>query len=170
MRNKIIELDESSVGIVLDSKKYGEKICIIDREDLPRVKAVNKWYAIRFHSPEFYVAANICKSGSITLHRLILSFPEGLSVDHINGDTLDNRKINLRACTQMDNIKNQRPKSNKPKGVYWLKEKQRWRVEINANRKKYRCGNFKTLKEAAEKYNEMAVKLHGAFARLNIIS
>lgn len=103
----------------------------------------------------------------IYIHRLITGAKKGFDVDHINGNGLDNRLKNLRICTRSQNAMNKNdvnPKSGF-KGVYWGKN--RWRVEICKDYKKYRVNGFKDLIEAAKKYDELAILLHGEFASLN---
>ena len=101
----------------------------------------------------------------VFLHRLIMNAPKNLSIDHINGDSLDNRKSNLRLCTRSQNCQN-RAKLKKPtlsiyKGVQpWFKK---WRVIV---RKKH-VGMFKTEIEAAKAYDKKAKELFGEFARTN---
>lgn len=88
--------------------------------------------------------------------------------DHINGDKLDNRIVNLREATHTDNLCNSRtPKSNKSgyKGVHWHKRDKRWRARVKLNRKEYVCGHFKTVEEAAQAVAKKRQELHGEFAR-----
>lgn len=105
------------------------------------------------------------------MHRLIMGFPVNMEVDHINGDTLDNRRCNLRICTHAENMANRkihRDNTSGYRGVYWSKERNMWRVQIYINGKKIDRYD-KTLKGAALKYNELALKYRGKDARINII-
>lgn len=104
------------------------------------------------------------------MHRFIMQTPSGMDTDHINGDKLDNRKLNLRICTRSQNNRNQKPqigKTSKYKGVYWYKNEQKWIARIKKNKKDIYCGRFKTEIEAARAYNEAAITAFGEFARLN---
>lgn len=109
------------------------------------------------------------------LHRFIMQPKNSkIQIDHINGNKLDNRKINLRFCTSGQNQQN-RPKSKKKKthsiykGVTWHKRHKKWKATIGASKKYYHLGYFFIEKNAAIAYNEAAKKLHGKFARLNNI-
>jgi hypothetical protein len=110
-------------------------------------------------------------SGIIFMHRLILGLSVwDTSVDHINGNKLDNHKSNLRKCTVAQNIYNSKICSrNKSgyKGVYWNKEKGKWSAQIKYNRKSMHIGYFKNKNDAALAYNRMALRFFGEFARLN---
>lgn len=92
--------------------------------------------------------------------------------DHINGDTLDNRKQNLREATISQNNMNkgnQRNNTSGYKGVCWNIVHNKFYAYITLNRKRISLGYFKCAKQAAQAYNEDAVKLHGDFAKLNRI-
>jgi hypothetical protein len=96
----------------------------------------------------------------------------GLQVDHINGNTLDNRKFNLRICTAAENTKNTKLKSSNTsgyKGVAWHTGTNKWRAYIVLDNRQKHLGLFKTKEEAALSYNEAALKYHKSFARLNNI-
>ena len=104
------------------------------------------------------------------LHRVILSTPIGVLVDHINGDGLDNRRENLRLCTHSENIRNSRPHKNassKYKGVYWDKDRKKWRARIRVNDVLKHLGSFKSEEDAAMEYNKAAAFYFGEFAHLN---
>jgi hypothetical protein len=154
----------------INSPKYGIKNVLIDDEDWDKVKNY-KWHII-YNKPmkKFYV-----KSGKrLRLHRLIMDCPTGLCVDHIFGDTLDNRKYNLRICTFTQNrkntVKHKETATSKYKGIYWNKRDKAWRCQIRTNNKQIFLGNFKNEIEGAIAYNQAAIKYHGEFARLNEVS
>jgi len=105
----------------------------------------------------------------VKMQNEIMNPPEGMVVDHINGNGLDNRKFNLRICTQQQNVQNSRSKG-KFKGAYDSKEKnrkKRWISKIGLNGKTIHIGHFKTEKEAARAYDKKAIELFGEFANLN---
>jgi pathogenesis-related transcriptional factor and ERF protein len=81
---------------------------------------------------------------TVRLHRLIMDCPEGMVVDHLNGDTLDNRKCNLRICTQAENIKNH----HNTKGYCYDKSRKKWMARY---RKKF-YGRYETKEEAKRAY------------------
>ena len=106
------------------------------------------------------------------MHRFLINAPKGKSVDHINGDTLDNRKENIRLCSHKENIRNRKiNKNNKSgyKGVHIENLGKKWISQIVVDGLKIRARGFETAKEAAIHYNNMAIKYFGEFARLNQI-
>ncbi len=108
----------------------------------------------------------------IKMHRLILSAPKGIYVDHIDGNPLNNTIENLRMCRKQQNEFNTKIRmdnSSGYKGVSFSKSKRLYRAYINRDGKQYFLGYFLTKEEAAVAYNEAAVVLFGEFARLNQI-
>ena len=102
------------------------------------------------------------------LHREILNPPKNLHVDHINGNPLDNRKANLRVCTQSQNSANSRLRSDNRygvKGIYFDKVKNRFLVRVTFKRKLHIIGGFKTLSEAIKARLIAEDRIHGEFAR-----
>ena len=90
-------------------------------------------------------------------------------VDHINGDTLDNRKCNLRICTQADNIKNRKKdidNSSGYKGVNWSKSNKKYLARICVNKKIIYLGYHATAELAYSAYCEASKKYHGEYGRL----
>ena len=106
------------------------------------------------------------------MHKLILNVPKGMQGDHINGNSLDNQRSNLRICTKDENNRNAKiRKDNKSgyKGVVWDKDNKEWKTRIWFNRKAIYLGRFNNIKEAVVTYNNAALKYHGKFAKLNFI-
>lgn len=93
--------------------------------------------------------------------------PKGMVVDHINHNITDNRKCNLRVCTQDENMRNRKPDRNSKsgiKGVY--PENGKWRVMISYNRKQYRLGTYSDIQEAIKVRQRAEEHFYGAFANL----
>lgn len=107
------------------------------------------------------------RQGRVRMHRLVIGAVGGI-VDHINGDSLDNRKANLRICSNAENVQNVGPTAANTSGFKGLRFKRgKWDARITANNKQFFLGSFDTKEAAAVAYNEAAKKLHGEFARLN---
>ena len=146
---------------------------IVDQKDYYLLRAF-KWIAYG-SGYNLYAVRNkkISPNGTKTvrLHREIMNAPAGLLVDHKNGNSLDNRRDNLRLATHFQNSCNARKsKSNftsQYKGVQFRKKKNRWIAVIYYHQKAIWLGTFKSEIEAAKAYDAAAKKYHGEFARLN---
>ncbi len=110
-------------------------------------------------------------------HRLVFLYETGEfppnQVDHINHKNADNRRENLRLCTQSQNQGNSivRSSSNSGyKGVSWYKDYNKWMAHIQRNNKRTTLGYFNCKHEAAKEYNKRAEEFWGEFACLNQIS
>lgn len=108
---------------------------------------------------------------TVHMHRIIARAKPGEIVDHINRNTLDNRRSNLRLCTAAQNVINRgysKPgKTSKFRGVSWNKKDRKWVAQIGAKGGHIRLGYFKDEVEAAKAYDKAAVELHESFACLN---
>ena len=115
-----------------------------------------------------YAASN-WKGKRVYMHRLIMNPPPGYVVDHIDGNGLNNRRSNLRICTQMQNQWNRRGMQGTSafKGVSYNKEMHKWEAAIIVNKKKHPCGFFEDEDEAALACDRKAWELCGPYARLN---
>lgn len=125
--------------------------------------------ARRVHYPSSYKSQ---VNMTFLMHRILTFAIDGIQVDHINGDKLDNRKENLRLCNNSQNHMNKGVQSNSTtgyKGVSFEKSIGRYRAYCNFNGKRYNLKTFKTPEEAAQAYNTKAKELFGEFALLNNI-
>lgn len=103
------------------------------------------------------------------MHREVvgLSVHDPMVVDHINGNTLDNQRINLRICTHQQNLCNRgstRGNTSGFKGVVWHKHRRKWVAKIKVNYKTYHLGLYATPEEAHLAYQRAAATLHGEFS------
>jgi hypothetical protein len=91
-------------------------------------------------------------------------------IDHISGNTADNRITNLREATRSKNVSNQQPRrTNKSgaKGVSWHKNNGRWRAYIVVDGKQKSLGLYDDVRSAADAYDKAALAAYGEFAVLN---
>lgn len=143
-------------------KQNGESIVfIIDIEDYEKLKNF-KWYI-----SHGYPVTPVKNKNNIPIHRYLLNPNDDMDVDHINHNTLDNRRINLRICTTSQNVINKCMQSNNTTsniGIWWDKRTNRWAAEISVNKKKYFLGRFKIKEEAIEARNKATIKYHGEYA------
>lgn len=155
---------------------HGGGSAIVDDEDFEKVR--HFVWRLKKGSTKSYVVYRPAERtgqkrlGDVRLHRLILNAPRESLVDHKNGDTLDNRRCNLRLCTTSQNGANRGKSKNNTsgfKGVYFVKRdnKRPWSVYIMAKRKYMYVGRYDTAEEAARAYDVAAVKHFGEFAGLN---
>lgn len=91
-------------------------------------------------------------------------FPE-FEIDHINGDKLDNRWVNLRECTKAQNAQNRaklctRRAWSKHMGVSYSKKRSNWFASIDVNKKRIYLGSFETEEEAAKAYADAKAIYH----------
>jgi hypothetical protein len=150
------------------------KVAVVDDEDYALVCGV-PWVAAEKRG-KFYAQRSVGPRGArktVAMARLIMNAGPGLVVDHRDGNTLDNRRANLRLATNAQNVANQRrarPAASGFKGVrhrhHW-KLKKPWCAEIDANGKHIHLGYFATAEEAAAAYDRAAVEHFGEFASTN---
>jgi hypothetical protein len=104
------------------------------------------------------------------LHRCIMNTPQGMEVDHIDGNQLNNQKYNLRNCTRIENCRNKKHNKRNTtgfKGVTYAEGSDHYRSMITVNYKHIHLGCFDIAEEAAIAYNEAAKLFYGEFANTN---
>ena len=106
------------------------------------------------------------KTLSRNMHRLLINPPAGLVVDHINGNRLDNRRENLRLCTQSQNLGNSGINStNKSgiKGVCYCSQTGKWKAYLSLDGKQHWLGRFGNIEDAARARAIAASEKYGEF-------
>lgn len=132
------------VALFTDSNN---KNFIVDIEEAEKVSKYT-WSVYTTTNGKEYVR---CSYLNTTLHRFLLDPKDNEVVDHINGNTLDNCKNNLRVCTHTQNMQNQKLRSNNTTGVKGVtKCGRRYRATIRVNKKDIHIGMFDTLEKAKE--------------------
>lgn len=135
---------------------------LIDTDDLEMVSKY-QWHIEHSRKNLSYAQANIEKS-TIRIHRLIMNTT--LQVDHINHNGLDNRKSNLRVCTNQENNFNKLHRRN-PKsgytGIRYNEKSQSYYVRIMVNKKEISLGHYKILEDALEARKQGEIRYFGNF-------
>lgn len=110
------------------SNKHGEFIALCDLDDYEKVKAIH--WNVEFDGCNWYVRN---RYKNIKLHRLIMNPSRDMIIDHINHNTLDNRKENLRVCTHSENNK------NKPLIINYPHTTSEYGIGVWYSHGKYKC-------------------------------
>ncbi len=106
----------------------------------------------------------------VLMHRQIMNPPEGMQVDHIHRNRLDNTRAHLRVCTRLENAQNRTKVTgagSRHLGVLYNKSREKWVARIRVEGKYRQVGSFDNDEDAARAYDYAAVLHHGEFARLN---
>jgi len=143
------------------------KFALVDDEDA-ELFFDQKWQASRGNqkSEKFYATRQI-KRKTIYMHRIVIKAPPGVLVDHINNDGLDNRKSNLRLCTNQQNIMNRRYKVGESGFIGVHPAANKWRTDVVVCGEKCRVTGLSTPEFAARVRDALVREFHGEFAVLN---
>lgn len=159
-KNEYIVLEEYSI-LRITSEKHGVIDVMIDTEDIEKLQQLQWCVQRQRYKGNFYIYNRINK---LQIHRYLIDTPEGMVVDHINRDTLDNRKSNLRNCSTADNNLNRDfPDSNTGiKYIHKIKKKNSNRIVymVNLHKKGYKNNSFYSLENAIKYLNECKEGLH----------
>jgi hypothetical protein len=129
---------------------------------------INHVMGYKFMMNKGYVVYSSTKDGlnSKFLHRIIMDCPEGMVIDHIDHNKLNNMKSNLRIVTQQQNEMNRSKNKNNKSGVIgvcWYKRDNKWRAHIALNNKDIHLGLFDDLEEACKARKDAEIKYYGEF-------
>ncbi len=153
-------------------KLYGRdgigKFALVDDEDFESLNKFRWFVHIKSNNNNLYCRTGMNKT-TFPMHRFVLGLKDpSIFVDHINGNGLDNRKSNLRQCTNQQNLMNRGKQKNNTtgyKGVCFYKNK--YMASICYNGKSYHLGMYGTPIEAAKAYDNKAKEFFGEFGRYN---
>jgi hypothetical protein len=155
-RNIIILYDDCA-GIVIPNKKQGNKICLIDKEDIEKTKKYN--WNVRNNKNTFYCQSTSRNNPTILLHRMLMDCPSNKIIDHINHNGLDNRKENLRICTHLENNRNRIiDKRNKSGYAGVQKYYNKWQACITVHNEFFYLGLYKEKQDAINARKQAELK------------
>lgn len=166
LRNNLLRGNTKSCGCIVRSPnefeikdkyviiKIKDKEAFVDIEDYEKIKH------LRFHlSNKGYAINNFVGM----MHRFIIGkIPKNMQIDHINHNKLDNRRENLRICTNQENARNK-----KCKGYGYNKNRSKWVVRIGLNGKSIYLGSYKKEEDAIRVRKEAEEKYFGDFRYIN---
>ena len=150
-------------------------VAVIDAADVPLIDGVS-WCAKVFRKSDGSIrvvyAARVARLGggrrrTVYLHRIISGEPDGLEVDHIDCDGMNNRRSNLRTATKAQNQHNQRlsiVNTSGAKGVRWRKQCNAWQASIRINGRRI-VSSHPTKEQAIAARAKFNTELHGEFGR-----
>lgn len=126
-------------------------VVLLSGEDLSRAHEVGKWFAV-LKSGNHYVCRSFGRDRRVYLHRWILDAPNWTQVDHINGNTLDNRRENLRAVTFAQNQRNRsRAQINSRTGVRGVHPfRDKYEASVRHHGQNIYLGLFSSIEEARD--------------------
>lgn len=116
-----------------------------------------------------YLSLKPRKKTHVSMHRIVAGAQDGDTVDHINGDPLDNRRSNIRICEQFENARNRKIQggSSKYKGSVFDNKSGLYSCQIRIDKILKYLGLFRAEEDAAKCYNAAAIEFFGKYARLN---
>lgn len=172
------EINGNITKIFITQKSGNKYTILISTKDLQRLKDNNFSVYIRpnRNNQLLYPLMNKVKNRvngrntytSVQLNRFILGVTDDVVVDHINHDTLDNRRENLRAIEPTNNSTNRKThnKNNQSgyRNVCWLKVEGKYVVQLMIEGKNERLGFFDNVDEAGKFAEEMRKKYYGTYA------
>jgi hypothetical protein len=131
--------------------------CLVDDEDYDYLSQW-QWHVLVGNHVYAMRNSNYMSNGKrkhILMHRVVNKTPDNMYTDHINGNSLDNRKSNLRSVTHSENMLNRKPNkksTSKYKGVCWHKQHRKWITNLQINKKRIFVGLYKNELDAAKAY------------------
>lgn len=158
--------------INISTLKHPNIFTMVDNGDYKELSR-HKWHAGRYKEGGLYAKRSIRVSGKVKvlkMHIVIMGRLVGMEIDHINSDTLDNQRRNLRQCTHRENLRNRNINCNNAsgyKGVSWHREGNKWQACIKRGGKTLYLGLFFCLIKAAKAYDRASREYYREFAALN---
>lgn len=148
------------------------KVALVDDADFDWLNQW-KWTACQMRSGLWYAGRNATVSPGkrkfLLMHRVISGVDDEREVDHEDGDGLNNRRLNIRVCSQLQNSYNRKHNRNNSSGFKGVRKARgnNWRSTIYVNQKQIHLGVFTSREDAARAYDVAALEHFGEFAKLN---
>lgn len=143
---------------------------LVDPESMEKLKGYNKWWISKrgdVITQKQYGSGKTRTRTTYKLHRVLAGAPDGMEIDHINHNKLDNRMANLRICSHAENGRNLSLSKNNTSGVagvVWDKSRDRWAATIKFNYKNIHLGRFIDKQKAIKAREKAEIKYFGEFA------
>lgn len=138
------------------------KFAIVDDEDFDKINQY-RWRAV-FNRNTWYAATGQTRDQTYWgMHEMILGFNES-QIDHIDGNGLNNQKINLRFATHSQNTQKGKARKDNPqglRGIYWASNCNKWRASIQVNHQRLNLGLYKEINDAIKAYNAASLTHFG---------
>jgi hypothetical protein len=152
------EIENDDAYIIIDSRTYGRHRVQVDRSDLDELLKY-RWFLQlnknrRIDCPYDVVTGSI-KGKTVLMSRFLMNAEKGMVVDHIDRNSLNNQRSNLRLVTPQENAFN-----TNAKGYWWNKRSNKWQAGIRINYKPIHLGYFNTEAEASAAYQEAKLRYH----------
>jgi hypothetical protein len=144
---------------------------MVDFQDIDLVSDHPWRLCVSYALTHIRVPGDKVKARTLSMHRLLMDCPEGMEIDHINRDGLDNRRANLRLATRSQQRMNEKMHVNNTsghRGVSWNKRRHKWFAQIRCNYKQHNIGLFDDLDEAVRAYEAKSIELFGEFKRQGV--
>jgi group I intron endonuclease len=154
--NEIVTHDDFAEILCYDKRGEYKNSILIDIEDIDFCKNY-KWGINTIN-----YASTTIDGKTISMHRLLMNPTKDLVVDHINGNTLDNTRKNLRICTKQQNNRNRH--ENRVIGVVMDKKRNKWKAIITVNDRQVYLGRFNNFEDAVLARRQAEQKYYGEFA------
>src|SRR3982750_3977899 len=162
MKNSYEVSDDGATITVWLKRKTGERIaCLIDSADLPKLQTLHiSWHASwDKHVSAFYARGNVRINGkrkTTGMHRFLTDTPDNLQVDHLNHNTLDNRRVNLKVTDHSGNLMNRKGANKRSTTGYRaiFPSKNRFYLRVTVDGKYKHVGSFDTIEEAVSARNQ----------------
>lgn len=142
----------------------GTQFCI-DSDMLEKIESISFYRCRQGYKNEY-----LMDSKGIKLHEYLFPHKDGLEVDHINLDTFDNRRCNIRYCSHQQNQINQPLQKNNTSGVSgvsWYAPRNKYRARIKISQREIHLGYYKTFIEAVQARNVGMSCMFGEYGRYN---
>lgn len=147
----IYNIYEDYATITINGGKHDGAIIYIDLDDIDLCKKYHWSISLYGHKRDRIYVTNV--KNRLLLHRLIMNTPKVMDTDHRDGNSLNNRKYNLRICTRLENARNRKlNKDNNSghKGIMWVKymDTHKWKAYIQIDKKFVNLGYFDKIEDA----------------------